>query len=370
VRIAVNTRLLLKDRLEGIGWFTYEVLSRMVKAHQRHEFVFIFDRPWHPDFIFSDNIIPVAAFPPARHPLLWYAWFEYAVPAVLRRYSPDVFLSPDGYTSLRSKVPAITVIHDLNFEHFSGDMPLSYRTYYRHFTPKFARHSKRVLTVSEFTKTELVSLYKVPSSNIDVVYNGVQEGYVPLDAQEVKVAQERFAEGHPYMIFVGSLHPRKNITALLEAFSSLANREERLLMVGNKRWWTADMEAAARPLLQNRRLFMPGHLPPSDLYKAVAGARVMLYPSLFEGFGVPILEGMQAGVPVLTSNTTAMPEVAGGAALLCNPYNIDAIADGMHALLTDDNLRRQLIDLGRQRAGAFSWDETMRKTWEVLQLTG
>jgi glycosyltransferase involved in cell wall biosynthesis len=370
VRIAVNTRLLLKNRLEGIGWFSFEVLRRMVQSHKRHEFLFIFDRPWHPEFIFSDNITPVAAFPPARHPVLWYGWFEYALPRIFKKYKPDLFFSPDGYTSLRSKIPAVTVIHDLNFEHFTGDMPASYRAYYRYFTPKYAHKSQRILTVSEYTKTELHRLYQVPEDKIDVVYNGVQEGFVPLTPNEVQIARKKFAGGSPYLVFVGSLHPRKNIVGMLNGFSALAHPSVRLLLVGSKRWWTSGMEAAARPLIESGRLIMPGHLPPQDLYQAVGGAEIMLYPSLFEGFGVPVLEGMQAGVPVLTSNTSSLPEIAGGAALLVNPEDTSAIAQAMQHLLTDRELRRSLIEKGKIRARQFNWDQSARLVWEGLERGG
>lgn len=370
MRIAVNTRLLLKDRLEGIGWFTYETLSRITRAHKRHEFLFIFDRPWNSEFIFSDNVIPVQAFPPARHPTLWYAWFEYALPRIFKKYKPDVFLSPDGYTSLHSRLPAATVIHDLNFEHFSGDMPLSYRSYYRYFTPRYARHSQKIFTVSEFTRAELVQLYGLPPQKIEVVYNGVNPGFVPLSASSRQMARIKFAGGRPYLIFVGSLHPRKNIQRMLQAFAALPDRDARLLVVGHRRWWTSGMEAAARPLLRSGRLILQGHLPQHDLFEAVAGAEIMLYPSLFEGFGIPVLEGMQAGVPVLTSNTSALPETAGGAAWLCPPEDIGALSHAMHELLNDHSLREDLIQKGLIRAADFSWEKTARQLWSGLRDIG
>ncbi len=138
MRIAVNTRLLLKDRLDGIGWFTYETLKRITRLHPEHEFIFLFDQPFDPGFIFSENVRPVVAGPPARHPVLWYLWFERTLPRILEREKAGLFVSPDGYLSLNSRVPSVPVIHDINFLHRPGDLPWSTRYYYNRFFPRYA----------------------------------------------------------------------------------------------------------------------------------------------------------------------------------------------------------------------------------------
>ena len=123
MKIAVNTRLLLPDKLEGIGWVAFETLKRITRAHPEHEFYFIFDRKWDDMFIFSDNVTPVAVSPQARHPFLYYLWFEWSVPHILKKVKADLFLSPDAYLSLRTEVKSIAVFHDLNFEHYPNDLP-------------------------------------------------------------------------------------------------------------------------------------------------------------------------------------------------------------------------------------------------------
>ena len=132
MNIAVNTRLLLKNKLEGIGWFTFESLKRITTQHPEHHFFFIFDRDFSEEFIFSDNITPLIQFPPARHPFLFFAWFEYALPSLLNKLKPDLFLSPDGFLSLRYQGKSMNVIHDLNFEHYPEDLPALIRWYYRY----------------------------------------------------------------------------------------------------------------------------------------------------------------------------------------------------------------------------------------------
>ena len=139
MRIAVNTRLLLKGKLEGIGWYTNETLKRIVREHPEHEFIFFFDRPYDPSFIFASNVTPVVFEPQARHALLFYIWFELRIPYMLRKYKADLFLSTDGLLSLKTKVPTCLVIHDLAFEHYPEHLKRSHRMYLRKFSPLFAK---------------------------------------------------------------------------------------------------------------------------------------------------------------------------------------------------------------------------------------
>ena len=179
--IAVNTRLLLKDKLEGIGRFTCETLRIITKKHPEHQFVFIFDRKFSPEFIFSNNITPVVAFPQARHPILWYGFFEWGIPPVLKKHNADLFLSPDGWLSLRSKTRSMAVIHDLNFFHFPEFIPWHIMQYYSYYFPRFVQKADRIATVSEFTRSDIVSRFHYDPSKIDVVYNGANDIFKPID---------------------------------------------------------------------------------------------------------------------------------------------------------------------------------------------
>ncbi|MEZ4740570.1 MAG: glycosyltransferase [Flavobacteriales bacterium] len=240
MRIAVNTRLLLPNKLEGIGWFTHETLSRIVKAHPEHHFLFLFDRAFDPKFIYADNVEGVVFHPPTRHPLLYRVWFDWLLPRRLRKLKADAFLTPDGYLALHSNVPTLAVMHDLNFEHYPEDLPRAYRNFYRSYFPRFARHATRLATVSEFSRHDIATRYGVPEGRIDVVYNGVGDAFAPIDAAQQAQARDTFTAGHPYFICVGSLHPRKNIARLLMAFDELLREHPsdlRLLIVGEPFWW-------------------------------------------------------------------------------------------------------------------------------------
>jgi hypothetical protein len=151
MRIAVNTRFLLKGKLEGIGWFTNEIIKRLVLNHPEHEFIFFFDRPFDSQFIFASNITPIVLNPPARHPILWVMWFEWSIKKALKKYKADIFISTDGFLSLGSNVPTILVVHDLAFEHFPEHLPFKFRSYLRHFTPKFVQKAARVMVHMNYT---------------------------------------------------------------------------------------------------------------------------------------------------------------------------------------------------------------------------
>jgi glycosyltransferase involved in cell wall biosynthesis len=370
--IAVNTRMLLPHRLEGIGYFCLEAFSRIVRNHPEHDFLFLFDRPFDQRYIFSPNVKGVVASPPARHPILWYLWYEYALPRIFKKYKPDLFVSPDGYASLASTVKTLTVIHDINFEHFPADLPFFNRSYYRHYFPKFAHHAHRIATVSEFSKKDIAGYYHVPEGKIDVVYNGVNEGFRPIASADVQQVRDAFTEGAPYFLFIGAIHKRKNIIHLLQSFDAFKTQSGstmKLVFAGQKRWWTEDMESCYTSLRHKSDIIFTGRVEEETLHRLAAAAFAVTYVSNFEGFGIPILEGMRAGVPVLTSNVTSMPEVAGDAALLVDPFSTTSITEGMLQLYTDAALRSQLVEKGLQRSKLFSWENTANSLWESMMKT-
>lgn len=369
-RIAVNTRLLIRNRLDGIGWFTYETLSRITKAHPEVSFYFFFDRKPDPEFLFSDNVIPVVIAPQARHPFLFVVWFEFSITRMLRRIKPDLFLSPDGYLSLSTNTDSIAVMHDLNFEHFPADLPWLVRWYYRFFFPRFARKAVRIATVSEYSKRDIVAQYGVPESLVDVVFNGSSTKFVPLNEHEILKVRQKYSDGKPYFLFVGALHPRKNLARLFAAFELFreeSTEDVRLLVVGEKLWWTKSIRDAFELMKHKEKVHFCGRLGMDELCRVTASALAMTYVSCFEGFGIPIVEAFNAGVPVITSNVTSMPEVAGDAAEYADPYDIGSIKEALKQVSSNPELRAQLIEMGHQRSRAFSWDKTADLLWNSIQ---
>ncbi len=370
MRIAVNTRLLLPGKLDGIGWFTYETLKRITRNHQEHEFIFLFDRPWHHEFIFSDNIRPVSISPPARHPFLWYAWFEYSVTTALKKYAADVFLSPDGYLSLRADIPSLAVIHDINFHHRPEDLPYISRIYYRRFFPLFADKADIIVTVSEYSKQDICSSYNVPREKVNVVYNGANPVFKPLSQEEISKTRQEFTGNKPYFIFVGSLHPRKNIPRLLLAFDQFRqkiNADFKLVIVGEKIFMTGEIEKALYRMNFKEEVIFTGRLDPENLRMLMGAAVALTFIPLFEGFGIPVVEAMYCNTPVIASNVTSLPEVAGDAALYADPFNVSAITEQMLSVVRNEDLRNELIERGKIQRQKYNWDKTADGLWQNIE---
>ena len=369
MRIAVNTRLLLKGKLEGIGWFTYQTLERIVHAHPEHEFVFFFDRPYDPAFVFAPNVKPVVVHPQARHPVLFYLWFEWSLPFMLRKHKIDLFLSPDSYLSLRTRVPTCLVIHDLAFEHYPEHYVTSHRLYWRHYSPLFAKKATRIATVSTFSKTDITKFYGIGSEKIDVVYNGAHDEYHHLTHDEREAVKRQYADGCEYVVFAGAIHPRKNIVNLLKAFVAFKKHQRsnmKLVIAGRPAWKYDEVEEMRQTMPFKEDVRWVGYMNVDELSRLVGAAYVMVYPSLFEGFGIPILEAFQCGVPAIVSNTSSMPEVAGDAALLVNPTDAADIADKMHLIYKDEALRNRLVANAAQQVKKFDWDSTAARLWDCM----
>lgn len=372
MEIAVNTRLLQHNKLEGIGRFMFETLKRITVAHPEHHFYFIFDRPYHEEFIFSDNITPIIAGPPARHPLLFVYWLEFTVYELLKKLKVDLFLSCDGYLSLRSKIRQLAVIHDINFHHYPNDLPWTVKKYYNYFFPRFARKANRIATVSAFSKNDIVKTYHINESLIDVVFNGCSEGFVPVNDKIKNETQVQFTAGEPYFIYVGSIQPRKNLHRLFKAFDLFKKKSRskyKLVIAGQKYFWnTAMKESLASCVFKSDIVFL-GRVEEKTLHQLTASAFASVYVPLFEGFGIPLLEAMHCEVPIITSNVSSLPEVAGDAALYCNPNEIDEIANAMMQLFDDRELCKDLVEKGILRKAHFSWDTTASLLWNSCEKT-
>jgi glycosyltransferase involved in cell wall biosynthesis len=369
MRIAVNTRLLLTGKLEGIGWFTHETLKRIVLRHPEHEFIFFFDRPYDESFVFAPNVTPVVFGPPARHPVLFYAWFELRIPYFLRKFKADLFLSPDGLMSLKTKVPTCLVMHDLAFEHYPEHLKPSHKFYYRKYSPLYARKAKRIVTVSEFSKKDIAERYHVSPEKIDVSYNGAHEEYKPLDWEERETVKKQYADGCEYFVFAGALHPRKNILNLLKAFIAFKKRQRsnmKLVIVGRLAWNYHEIEELRAEMPFREEVKWLGYLHVNELSKVIGGAYALVYASLFEGFGIPILEALQCNVPAIVSNTSSMPEVGGDASLLVDPKDHEDIAAKMEMLYKDELLRNKLITAAPAQVALFNWDKTAATLWQSM----
>jgi glycosyltransferase involved in cell wall biosynthesis len=369
MRFVVNTRLLRKNALDGIGWFTYNTLKYIVEKHPEIEFHFLFDSGIDNEFVFGKNVIPHNLFPPAKHALLNIIWFEWSVRRILEKLHPDLFISPDGLLCLGWDGKQYGVMHDINYFHHPQDLKWSNQKYYNYFFPKFARKAVRIGTVSQYSKTDIVKHYHIDPHKIDVLYNGVNTFFRPLCTIEKEQTKAELTGGADYFIFIGTLHPRKNIIRLLQAFDQFRSRIPTpvKLVIAGKGMYKVDEIYQQHQLMVNRNeVVFTGRVEDNRINAILGAALGLVFVPSFEGFGIPIIEAMQCEVPVICSNTTSMPEVAGDAALLVDPFNINAIADAMLRIYSQPGLRKELVEKGNQRKQLFTWEKTADLLWASI----
>ncbi len=347
-------------------------MRRIVAQHPEDEFIFLFDRPFDPQFIYGKNVTPVVLSPRARFAPQFYAWFEWAVPRALKKYRADVFFSPDAMCSLSAKTPTVMTCHDLVPLHHPKQIPWIHRHYLLHFLPKHLRRADRVLTVSNYVRQDISQTCGIPLEKITAVHNGCREGFLPIQDSEKQQVRQKFASGQAYFLYTGAIHPRKNIARLIRAFDLFKNKTAspaKLLLAGRLAWKTDEVKTAFEQARNRADIHFLGHLPDGDLPRVMASALAFTYVSTSEGFGLPLLEAMHAEVPVLAANATSLPEVAGDAALLVNPLSETAIAAALEKLWNDDILRQNLIEKGRIQREKFSWDKAAEQVYQILKTT-
>ncbi len=374
MKIAINARFLLPGgQMEGLGWYSHEVVRRLVALRPDDEFTFLFDRKHDPKFIYGKNVRAVELFPPARHPFLWWIFFEVSVKNWLDRNRPDVFFSPDQFLSLAAKTPTLLTCHDLLALEFRGQVPRVAQLFYDRFFPKYLRRAGAIIAISEATKSDILKFSGIEKSKIRVVPNGCREGFFPLQPVDVQQVRDEISGGQPYFFYAGAIQPRKNIARLVEAFDLFKkgkNRQHKLLLGGRMAWQSGDVGRAVEAAEHRADIHFLGYLDEGKLPKIMAAAAVFIYPSLAEGFGLPILEAMWAEVPVITSDRSAMAEVAGGAAFLVNPFSIDEMAEAMAELVDNQSLVADFVEKGRARRQLFDWDNHARAVGEMIDVLG
>lgn len=325
MRVAFDARW---DGPHGIGRFAHELAVRLPNAQK------------------MDARIPL------RHPLE-----TVLLSLELWRSRSSVFFSP-GYTGpLLSSVPFVFTIHDLIHLHFPAESGLAKWIYYNLLLKQIAQRAYRVLTVSKFSKDEILAWSGLPSEKVVVVGNGVGQEFCPTGAV--------YDPGFPYFLYVGLHRPHKNLQRLFLAFAQATLHTEVRLVCGGEA--SASEARAIAELGLGERVIFAGNIPDSEMPEYYRGAVALVLPSLYEGFGLPALEAMACGTPVIASNTTALPEVVGDAGVLVNPLDVNEIACAMLTVLDDGALRAELRRKGLERARLFSWERTAELTWKVLE---
>jgi len=294
-------------------------------------------------------------------------WEQLVQPWTLRRIGAHLVHGPAFVGPLLAPCPVVITIHDLSFIRFPTLFRPAKRLYLTVLTRLSARRARRLIAVSAHTAAETTRLLGVPSERIDVVYHGVDPVFHPLPADEVAVFRQRRGLPERFVLCVGTLEPRKNQTRLVEAFARIHDGQVKLVLVGGKGWLYDELFTRVEALGLSKEIIFPGYVMNDELPLWYNAATILAYPSLYEGFGMPVLEAQACGTPVLTSNVSSLPEAAGDAASMVDPYDVEALAAELDRLLTDKLLRHELRKRGLAHASQFTWPLMAQETADVYR---
>ncbi len=301
---------------------------------------------------------------------------------------PDVLLVPSHVLPLIHPQRSVVTVHDLGYLYYPEAHTLFQNLYLRWSTRFNARSATRVLADSRATRKDLFRHFRIPEERVVVVYPGRDEALEPVHDREIlEAVQSRYGLSEPYFLYVGTLHPRKNLVRLVDAFAELTVRLQglpasagvgvagggatpKLVLAGGKGWLYREIFDRVRRLGLEDCVRFTGYVPDSDLAALLSGALAFAFPSLYEGFGFPVLEAMACGTPVICSNVSSLPEVAGDAALQVDPQDTEGWAAAMHQMLTDEGLRGKLVERGLKQVQNFSWQRCASQVLEVLEEVG
>jgi glycosyltransferase involved in cell wall biosynthesis len=307
---------------------------------------------------------------PTHRPLVRILWEQLVQPMALRQAGIDLLHAMAFAGPLATPCPFVVTIYDLSFLHYPDAFRSWNRWYLSRFTALSARRARRVIAISESTKRDVVKMLGVPSDSVDVVYCGVDEIFHPLSPVEVTRFRRERALPDRFILFLGTLEPRKNVQMLIRAYAQWRKAEPaipKLVVAGGKGWYYDQIFAEVERLGLTGEVIFPGYVAQEELPLWYNSADLFVYPSRFEGFGLPVLEAMACGTPVVTTNAASLPEVAGGAAWLVSPDDEAQLIEAMRRALCDQTLREEMTTKGRAHATTFTWDRTARQTADVYK---
>jgi glycosyltransferase involved in cell wall biosynthesis len=356
----------LQGRKSGVGYYAENLLAGMMSAAPQHEYVLFSNR----DMPATSGALAAgsASLYKGRYFPVRTAWMQGVLPGTLRRVRPDVCHYPNYLAPLASTCPSVVTLHDMTlfvtprFHHWKK--LLLDRT----LIPLVARHAQAIVTVSHSAGDDIVRYLGVPSDKVHVIMNAVSPAFRQItDRTRLDAVCSRYGLTDPYILYVGTIEPRKNLTRLINAFRVLKKHglPHKLVLVGQQGWHCASIYAEVEKHDLASDVIFTGYVPFEDLPALYSGAAVMAFPSLYEGFGLPVLEAMSCGSPVVTSRSSALAEVADGAALLVDPLSVAQIAEAIYRVCTDRDLADELSVRGRTRADHFTWENAARATLAV-----
>jgi glycosyltransferase involved in cell wall biosynthesis len=362
MRIGIDARLVYY-RQAGISQYTVRLLEQLAEVAEDDDFVVFQSRRDRSRLVDRPSFHKRSLWTPPHHRLE-----QLVLPLELATSDLDVLHSPDFIPPFRRNCKSVITIHDLNFLLYPHFLTPQSASYYGQID-QAVRSCDHIVAVSESTKRDIVRLTGAPESKITVVYEAAHPIYRPLnDEQLVKQVKQRFAIDNEYILFVSTIEPRKNVPTLLMAYRQLLDNYhpgESLVLAGEKGWLFDEVFSLVEKLDLAARVQFVGGVSLDELLGLYNGARLLVHPAFYEGFGLPPLEAMACGTPVVVSNTSSLPEVVGDAALLVDPTDVDSMTVAIWRMLSDSALRRQMRQKGLRRAGCFSWKKAALETLDI-----
>lgn len=377
MRVAIHIDHIFKILAGGIGEYTRELVRGLARIDHENYYEMLSTYPDEKDFLIMDgkysnfNFVPMSYNLPRK---LTYAMWHYLNRPGIDRFVKDVdvlHLPSLLMPAINTNIKKVVTICDLAFLRFPDAFPSSKRIFMRRGLRLAVERADKIIAISQHTKDDIVKLTGIDPDKVRVIYLGVKPIYRPvIDKLSIDRILRRYGIDSDYILYVGTLEPRKNLTRLLEAFRLLKDDlggRYKLVIVGKKGWMYKSIFQRVKELDLEKDIIFTGYLPDNDLPTVISAATLFVYPSIFEGFGLPPLEAMACGTPVVTSNVSSLPEVVGDAAILINPYSTDSIAEGIWKVVSNAELRITMSRMGIERAGLFSWERCAMETLEVYK---
>jgi glycosyltransferase involved in cell wall biosynthesis len=361
MRVAYDARALSINKA-GIGYYTNDILKYIIANDPTINLFLISNK----EIIFEKNkgvaLIETSG-------LLWKfnsnVWFQLKLPLIMKKNKIDLFHGTMAVLPMLSDVPSVVTIYDLVLEILPGSMHWKNWLPLKILMKASADKSTRIIAISENTKKDIMKFFGIEQEKIKVIYPGISNNFCPCKMENDRLILNNFNLSPGYILTVGTLEPRKNINRLLNAYKMLVSGEEnipQLVIVGGQGWLSQDINELVDTLGLREKVIFTGYVPDSDLPALYRGAEMLIYPSLYEGFGFPPLEAMACGIPVISSNISSIPEVVGDAGILVDPYSPDDMARAIAEVLRNEELRTHLKSAGITRSVLFSWDKTAQET--------
>ena len=369
MKVAINA-MQVRAAKSGVGQYIAGLIEAMAAVAPDDDFTIYCSAQNHANYNLPAPNLHAKVWGLPQHRRALRLINEYArFPAELRRGNYDVFLGPSNFLPIRKVCPYVLVIHDLSYYVQPERCPWVRRRYWYSMTARSVRLADFIITDSENSRRDIARFFPHAADRVRVIPLGIHERYRPTGTPREESAVARHGIHDPYLLVVGTLEPGKNTPRIIAAFDVIAARFPRhqLVFIGDRGWLTHEIDATFARAAAKSRIHFLGHLPDEDVVDFMNHCETLVFPSLYEGFGLPPLEAMACGAPVLASNVSSLPEVLGDAALLVDPYSVDELAKGMARLLISTRLNQDFRIRGLQHSANFTWERTATETLRVLR---